>query len=235
MSEGVALLVIRQLSIVGSGHDFNEYLQGLEPLSSCDNMAHDLWFDCVLNKVLCVTRNWLTFLTIVNCFTEVNFEEMEGIVKALLVRLTDQQLAELEMLKDQIVLVRVYKLNDHQLENSSKLIDTCAVNVQLLNQIGYDFVTKAQRAFCGEEHRVDSFEDDLLHRGEVEVLYCQLGAILDVDAQVDLLFIVILHTKDQAVVDTELVTVFLEHMDQVIQDISIEQFDILDDEDDRCL
>ena len=44
--------------------------------------------------------------------------------------------------------------------------------------------------------------------------------------------VVVLHSKYDAKVDSVLVPVLLEHVDQVVEDVRVEEFDVLDYEDD---
>ena len=63
---------------------------------------------------------------------------------------------------------------------------------------------------------VNCVEYYLLHGREIKVLDRQLGAVLDVDAQMDLFFVVVLDTQNEAKVQTISISVLLEHVNQVI-------------------
>ena len=77
-------------------------------------------------------------------------------------------------------------------------------------------MTENQGTFRGQKHLVNRLEYDLLHRWEVEILDGQLRAILDVDAQVNLLFVIVLDAKDQAKIQSVLVSVLLHQVDQIV-------------------
>ena len=78
-------------------------------------------------------------------------------------------------------------------------------------------MTEDKWTFRGQEHLVNRLENDLLHRWEVEILDGQLCAVLDVDAQVNLLFVIVLDAKDQAKIQSVLVPVLLHEMDQIVE------------------
>ena len=48
----------------------------------------------------------------------------------------------------------------------------------------------------------------------------------------DLFFVIVLHTQDDAKVQCILISVLFEHMYQVVEHISVEVLDVFDDEDD---
>ena len=83
-------------------------------------------------------------------------------------------------------------------------------------------MAEGKRSLLSQEHTVDGLEDDLLHRWEIEILHSELGTVLDVNPQVNLLFVIVLHSNDQTEVDTECLAILLKHMDQVIQHSVVE-------------
>lgn len=130
------------------------------------------------------------------------------------------------------VITLVHKLDYDQLENASELVYTCSINVQLLDQVWYDFEAESERALLCKQHAVDSIKDDLLHGWEIEILDSQLSAILDVYTQMNLFLVIVLDSKDQAKVKTIGVSVLFQHVDQVIQYSWVEKLDVFDHEDD---
>ena len=74
------------------------------------------------------------------------------------------------------------KLNYHEFEHAAEFIHRCAKDVQLLDHVGDDLVGESQRTVCCEQDVIDHLEDNLLHGGEVEILHCQLCAVLNIDA-----------------------------------------------------
>ena len=59
-------------------------------------------------------------------------------------------------------------------------------------------LTEGQWTLILKEHVVDNLEDNLLHSRKVKVLHSHFCAVLGVDPQVNLLLVVVLHSKDEA-------------------------------------
>ena len=55
---------------------------------------------------------------------------------------------------------------------------------------------------------------------------------MDVDSKMDLFLVIVLYTQNDAKVQCILVSVLLQHMDQVVEHISVEVLDVFDDKDD---
>lgn len=78
---------------------------------------------------------------------------------------------------------------------------------------------------------VNNFEYDVLHAWEVESLHCHFHTLGDLHSQVEFIFVVILNAKHKVEFHVVgLFSVFLEQMDQVIQDVVWEALDVFYDE-----
>ena len=80
---------------------------------------------------------------------------------------------------------------------------------------------------------IDHLEDNLLHGGEVKILHCQLCTVLNIDTKMNLLLVIVLHAKDKTKIQSILVAVLLENMDQIIENGVVEELDVLDHKDDH--
>ena len=69
-----------------------------------------------------------------------------------------------------------------------------------------------------------------MHKREVKVFHSHLGAVLNVDPQMNLLFIVVLNTKNKAEVQGVGVAILLQHVNQIVKHTWVETLDVLDDE-----
>ena len=86
------------------------------------------------------------------------------------------------------------------------------------------------------QHLENDFKDNVFHAGEVESLDRELHAVLNRHLQVDLLFAVALHAQHQVQIkEVRCTSVDFEVVDQIIQHISVEGFDVLDDQQNRSV
>ena len=84
-----------------------------------------------------------------------------------------------------------------------------------------------------EKHLIDHLEYDVLHRWEVESLHCKFCAILNVYPEMYIIFVIILDSKHQTEISSLLLAIISHHMNQIVEYLGVELFDILDDEDYR--
>ena len=126
------------------------------------------------------------------------------------------------------------EITNHQPQNPLELIDTHAKQVKLFNQVADNFIAERERRFKRKQQHIDHLKDDILHRWEVKGLHGKFGAILNVDPQVDLIFIVVLNPKNQTETTQLFLSVFLEHVDEIIEDVMWERLNVFDNECDWC-
>ena len=131
------------------------------------------------------------------------------------------------------ILVAIDKLNNHEFQHTAELFDAGAVDIKLLNKIRDCLLAESKRALLGQQHHVDGLENDLLHAREVEILDDQFCAVLDVDAQMNFFFVVVLNSENEAEIKCIFVSVLFEKMDQVVEDSWVENLDVLDYENYR--
>ena len=109
-----------------------------------------------------------------------------------------------------------HKLRDEKLQDTLELFDTHSKEIQLLYQVGNNILVKGQVLFFWEKHLVDYLEYDVLHRGEVESLHCKFCTILDVYAQMYIIFVIVLDSEHQTEISSLLLAIIPHHMNQIV-------------------
>jgi hypothetical protein len=129
------------------------------------------------------------------------------------------------------ILVKVR--GQEQPKDAFELVHRNTVQVYRLHKVTDNIGVEDKSRLSAKQYLVNYLKDNVLHGWEVEGLDRELGTVLNVDAQVDFIAVVVLHSEHEAQVAAISCPVLLDQVDQIVKHLVVERLDVLDDENYR--